>query len=299
MLIHRHLTKFAWLSIAAAVFTIGLKAAAYIFTGSVGLLSDALESGVNLVAAVLALVVLNIAAQPPDEEHTFGHTKAEYFSSGVEGSLILVAAIMIASTAVERLVHPRALEQTTIGLLLSLVASLVNFAVARVLLRAGNRYRSITLIANSRHLMTDVWTSIGVLAGVLAVTLTGWTWLDPVIALAVAIQIAFSAVNLLRQSVAGLLDTALPDQEVAMIEHTVAQFVRQYGVQYHALRTRQSGVQRFVSFHVQVPGSWSVQQGHALLEEIEEVMRQQLSPVSVLTHLEPIEDPRSWQDIDL
>lgn len=299
MLTNRHLTKFAWLSIAAAVFTIGLKAAAYIFTGSVGMLSDALESGVNLVAAVLALVVLNIAAQPPDEEHTYGHTKAEYFSSGVEGSLILVAGIMIATAAVERLVHLRPLEQTTLGLILSLVASLVNFAVARVLLRAGQQYRSITLTANSRHLMTDVWTSVGVLAGVLAVTMTGWYWLDPVLALVVAAQIAFSAFKLLRQSVAGLMDAALPEVEIALITQTLARFQEMYGIQYHALRTRQSGVQRFVSLHVQVPGDWNVQRGHSLLEEIEQAIRHQLLPVSILIHLEPIEDPRSWQDIDL
>lgn len=299
MLAHRHLTRFAWLSIAAAVFTIGLKSTAYIFTGSVGLLSDALESGVNLVAAVLALVVLNIAVQPPDDDHAYGHTKAEYFSSGVEGSLILVAAIMIATAAAERLVHPRALEQTTIGLTLSLVASLANFAVARVLLRAGTQYRSVTLIANSRHLMTDVWTSVGVLAGVLAVALTNWDWLDPVVAIVVAAQIAFSAFKLLRQSVAGLMDTALPDEEVAGILQTLAEFQQQYGIEYHALRTRQSGMQRFVSLHVQVPGGWSVQQGHTLLEEVEQAVREQLAPVSVFTHLEPKEDPRSWQDIDL
>ncbi|GAB4158407.1 MAG: cation diffusion facilitator family transporter [Candidatus Promineifilaceae bacterium] len=299
MLTHRYLTRFAWLSVAAAVFTIGLKATAYIFTGSVGLLSDALESGVNLVAAVLALVVLNIAAQPPDEEHTFGHTKAEYFSSGVEGSLILVAGITIATAAIERLVHPSPLEQTTVGLTLSLVASLINFAVARILLRAGQQYRSITLTANSRHLMTDVWTSVGVLAGVLAVTWTGWYWLDPVLALAVAAQIAFSAFKLVRQSVAGLMDASLPESELAAILQILTRFQQTHGIQYHALRTRQSGAQRFVSLHIQTPGAWSVQRGHSLLEEIEQAIRHQLSPVSILIHLEPIEDPRSWQDIDL
>lgn len=299
MLTRRYLTRFAWLSVAAAVLTIGLKAAAYILTGSVGLLSDALESGVNLVAAVLALVVLNIAAQPPDEEHTFGHTKAEYFSSGVEGSLILVAGITIATAAIERLVHPRPLEQTTVGLILSLVASLINFAVARILLRAGQQYRSITLTANSRHLMTDVWTSVGVLAGVLAVTWTGWYWLDPVLALAVAVQIAFSAFKMVRQSVAGLMDASLPESELAVILQILHRFQQMHGIQYHALRTRESGVQRFVSLHIQTPGDWSVQRGHSLLEEIEQAIRRQLSPVSILIHLEPIEDPRSWQDIDL
>ena len=299
MLTHRYLTRFAWLSIAAALLTIGLKAAAYIFTGSVGLLSDALESGVNLVAAVLALVVLNIAAQPPDDEHTYGHTKAEYFSSGVEGSLILVAGIMIAAAAVERLVHPRPLEQTTPGLILAAVASLLNFAVARVLLRAGRQYRSITLIANSRHLMADVWTSVGVVTGVLAVTMTGWNWLDPALALAVAAQIGWSAIKLLRQSVAGLMDAALPETELAAILQILARFQQTHGIQYHALRTRQSGAQRFVSLHIQTPGDWSVQRGHSLMEEIEYAIRQQLSPVSILIHLEPIEDPRSWQDIDL
>jgi cation diffusion facilitator family transporter len=171
------LTRFAWLSIAAATLTISLKACAYWLTGSVGLLSDALESLVNLVAASVALVVLTIAARPADEEHPYGHDKAEYFSSGVEGGMILLAALSIAATALDRLLHPQPLEQVGLGLTVSMIASLINFGIARTLFAAGRRYHSITLEADAQHLMTDVWTSAGVLLGVGAVSLTGWEWL--------------------------------------------------------------------------------------------------------------------------
>jgi divalent metal cation (Fe/Co/Zn/Cd) transporter len=270
------LTRYAWLSIATALVTIGLKAAAYLITGSVGLLSDALESSVNLVAAVMALVVLTVAAQPPDEEHAYGHTKAEYFSGGLEGGLIIVAAVTIVASAVERLLHPRALQQLDLGLLVSVVAAGLNLVVALVLLRAGREYESAALEADAHHLLTDVWTSAGVVVGVGAVALLGWQPLDPIIAILVAVQI-------IR---AGIIKAILE-------QHS------QDGVQYHALRTRRSGAQRFVSVHIQVPGAWSVQRGHTLLEEIEGDIRQALPRVSVFTHLEPVEDPVSWEDIAL
>jgi cation diffusion facilitator family transporter len=292
------LTRFAWLSIAAALLTIGLKAGAYWLTGSVGLLSDALESLVNLVAAIIALVVLTIAARPPDEEHAYGHDKAEYFSSGVEGGMILLAALSIGVTAWDRLFHPRALEHVGLGLSISVIASLINFAIARVLLSAGRRYQSITLEADAHHLMTDVLTSAGVLMGVGAVSLTGWERLDPIIALIVAVNIVWTGVGLIRRSMLGLMDTALPVEEQIVVKNILDQY-KQDGIQYHALRTRSASARRFVSVHILVPGSWTVQQGHELLEHIEAQMREQLANVTVFTHLEPLEDPAAWQDIGL
>ncbi|MEW5987121.1 MAG: cation diffusion facilitator family transporter [Chloroflexota bacterium] len=293
-----HLTRFAWLSIATACLTISLKAAAYFLTGSVGLLSDALESGVNLVAAVLALVVLTVALRPPDADHAYGHDKAEYFSAGAEGTMILIAALTIAATAVRRLLFPHSLQQLDLGLLVSLVASLLNFGVARVLLQAGRHYQSITLQADAQHLLTDVWTSAGVLAGVAVVAVTGRVWLDPLIGLLAAAYIVRAGYQLVRQAVLGLMDTALPAEEVAQIEAVLRDYEGR-GVRYHALRTRRSGPNRFMSVHIQVPGTWTVQAGHSLLEEVETELRRLLAPASILTHLESLEDPRSWQDIEL
>lgn len=294
----KHLTRYAWLSIAAAVTTIALKLSAYFLTGSVGLLSDALESGVNLIAAVIALIVLTIAAQPPDQEHEYGHSKAEFFSSGVEGTLIIVAAAAISYSAIERLLNPQEIERVGIGLVVSVVAALLNLVVSRILMQAGRQYNSITLVADAQHLMTDVWTSAGVVVGVGVAALTGWQTLDPLIALAVAAQILYTGGKLMRASVSGLMDTALPDEEVKQITAILDHYALD-GVQYHALRTRGSGAQRFMSVHIQVPGTWSVQKGHTLLEEIERDVRQHLAPISVFTHIEPVEDPRSWEDISI
>ena len=292
------LTRFAWLSIAAALATISLKLGAYFLTGSVGLLSDALESLVNLVAAVIALVVLTISARPPDEEHAYGHSKAEFFSSGAEGGLILVAAVGIIMAAVPRLINPQPLEQVGLGLGISVLASLINLGTAQILFRAGKRNHSITLEADAHHLMTDVWTSIGVLVGIGAVWLTGWERLDGVIALLVAANIIWSGVSLVKRSLLGLLDTALPDEELATI-HQILEPYRQRSIQFHALRTRSAAARRFVSLHVLVPGTWTVQQGHNLLEQIEADIRSRLEPVTVFTHLEPQEDSVSWQDTTL
>jgi cation diffusion facilitator family transporter len=295
----KHLTRYAWLSVATAVLTISLKAAAYWLTGSVGLLSDALESGVNLVAALLALIALTIAAQPPDEEHTYGHAKAEYFSSGVEGVLILIAALTIGVTAVPRLFNPQPIEQVGLGLIISVVAALLNLITASILHRAGRQYNSITLTADAQHLLSDVWTSVGVVIGVGAVALTGWQVLDPLIALLVAGQILYYGVRLVRKSATGLMDAALPPEEVAQVEAILDRYCQTQPIAYHALRTRQSAAQRFLSVHVQVPGDWTVQMGHSLLEEIERDLRQALHPIYLLTHLEPMEDPVSWHDISL
>jgi cation diffusion facilitator family transporter len=292
------LTRFAWLSIAAAVVTIGMKAGAYFLTGSVGLLSDALESLVNLAAALMALAMLTVAARPADEEHAYGHNKAEYFSSGVEGALILLAAATIAYTAIKRLLNPQPLEQVGIGLVIVLLASLINWGVARVLLEAAHRYRSIVLEADAKHLMTDVWTSVGVIAGVGAVAVTNLLWLDPVIALLVAANIVWSGVQLMRKSVLGLLDTAWPAEERAAVAQILESYRRQ-NVDYHSLRTRQAGTRRFMSVHILVPGAWTVQRGHDLLEEIEAKIRQIGPEVTVFTHLEPLEDAASFEDRQL
>jgi cation diffusion facilitator family transporter len=291
----RSLIRYAWLSIAAAAIIILLKAYAYWVTGSVGLLSDALESVVNLVSACAMLVALTIAARPADADHQYGHDKAEYFSSGLEGGLILFAAAGIAWAAIDRLFHPRELEQMGLGLAVSFVASVVNFAVARILLSAGRQHESITLEADARHLMTDVWTSIGVLVGVGAVAVTGWGWLDPAVALAVAANIVWTGLDLLRRSVLGLMDTALPAEEQGAIR-AILEGYREGGIEYHALRTRRSGARRFVTMHVLVPGAWSVRRGHDLAESIEARIRRRLKNTTITIHLEPLEDPRAWQD---
>jgi cation diffusion facilitator family transporter len=286
------------LSIAAAVATIGLKFTAFLLTGSVGLLSDAAESLVNLVAAVAAFWALTVAARPPDEEHAYGHTKAEYFSSGFEGALILVAAGTIAVTAINRLLHPQPLENVGVGLAVSIAATVVNGAVAMVLLRAGRRLNSITLRADGHHLLTDVWTSLGVVAGVLLVQLTGVLVLDPLVALVVALNITWTAVRIMRDTAHGLLDTALPPKDQALIARVLTRYEAD-GIGFHALRTRQSGQRRFVSLHVLVPGDWSIKRGHDLCEQIERDIRDELPMITVFTHLEPVEDPASMEDQEL
>jgi len=289
------LTRFAWISIAAALVTIILKTCAWHVTGSVGLLSDALESVVNLIGGVMALAMLTIAQRPADEDHAFGHGKAEYFSSGVEGSLILVAAASIGYTSFNRLMHPQPLEQPGLGLAVALVASLVNLGVAILLLRVGRARHSITLEANAQHLLTDVWTSVGVLVGVGLVVLTGWNRIDPIVGLLVAANIVWTGAGIVRRSVAGLMDTALPAKDLVEVKKLLEGY-RTDGLEFHALWTRQSGARKFISFHVLVPGEWTVQRGHELLERIERDISQAIPDASVFTHLESLEDPASWDD---
>ncbi len=283
------------LSVAAAIATMGLKFASYKLTDSIGLFSDAAESGVNLVAAVFAFWALTVAARPPDYAHAFGHSKAEYFSSALEGLLILVAAVGIAVAAINRFMHPQPLARLELGLLLSCLAALVNGGVAWILLRAGRRLRSITLRADAHHLLTDVWTSVGVVTGLILVRVTGWQVLDPLMALGVAIHICWVSLHLLTETAQGLMDSALPSQELAVIQ-TVLDGYRQQGIQFHALRTRVAGSRNFVSLHVLVPGLWTVQQGHDLCEEIEHKIMAALEHTHVTTHIEPVEDPISWED---
>ena len=289
------LTRFAWLSISAAVATMALKLGAYWITGSVGLLSDAVESGVNLAAALLALAVLTVVAQPPDEEHAYGHEKAEYFSSGVEGALIVLAAITIAFEAGQRLLDPQPIQRLGLGLTISAAATVINLMVAVILARAGRRHRSIALEADAQHLMADVWTSGALLVGVGVIALTGLQVLDPLLALGAAAHLAWSGFRLVRRSTQGLMDAALPSEDVRKITQVLENFTVE-GVHYHALRTRQAGARAFVSVHIQVPGEWSIQRGHDLLEAIEAQIRRAVPSASVFTHIEPVEDPASWQD---
>jgi cation diffusion facilitator family transporter len=290
------LTRFAWLSIAAALTTIAMKSIAYLLTGSVGLLSDAVESIVNLMGAFMALGMLTIAARPADDEHAFGHSKAEYFASVVEGVLILVAAAGIAYTGIERLLNPRPLEQAGIGILVSVGASLVNFVVARILMGAAKRYNSITLEADSKHLMTDVWTSVGVITGVGIVAITGWARLDPIVALIVAVNIIWTGIGLVRRSVEGLMDSALPVDEQKAIEAVMLKY-REKKIDFHALRTRQAASRRFITVHILVPGAWSVHDAHHIAENFEGDIRKALGDAVVSTHLEPIDDEISMHDI--
>jgi len=292
------LTRFAWLSIAAALATIALKSGAYLLTGSIGLLSDAVESIVNLIGALMALGMLTIAARPPDESHLYGHSKAEYFASALEGVLILIAAGSITYAAVERLIHLRPLEQLGWGLAVSILASAINFIVARILLNVGTKYNSITLEADGHHLMTDVWTSVGVIGGIVIVALTGWLPLDPLMALAVAVNIVWTGVQLVRRSVQGLMDASLSTAEHARIEK-VMQAYREKGVDFHALRTRQAAARRFISVHMLVPGEWTVHDAHHVAENFEGDIREALGEAVVTTHLEPIEDEISMDDIHL
>ncbi|HEX6543408.1 MAG TPA: cation diffusion facilitator family transporter [Ktedonobacterales bacterium] len=286
------------LSIAAAVLTMALKFFAYALTGSVGLLSDALESLVNLAAALIAFWALTLAARPADEEHHYGHSKAEYFASGIEGGLIVLAAVSIAFAAVPRLIHPLPLDRVGIGLLIAVAGAVINGGVALVLADAGRRLRSVSLQADSRHLMTDVWTTCGVLVGVALVGLTGWLILDPIIALIVAANIVWTGVKLVRESSLGLMDTALPPEDQRTIADIQARY-RAKGIEFHALRTRRSGSRRFVSMHVLVPGDWTVKRGHDLCEEVEMALHNSLPETTVFTHLEPLEDPTAWQDTGL
>jgi cation diffusion facilitator family transporter len=293
-----NLTKWAWLSIAAALATIALKSYAYYLTGSVGLLSDAMESVVNLVAAILALIALWIASRPADDNHHFGHGKVEYFSAGAEGIMIFVAAMLIIVSAVNRLMNPEPLESLGIGLAITLVATAINGVVGVMVLRAGRRHRSITLVADGKHLLTDVWTSAGVIIGVGLVALTGWLPLDSIVAIGVALNILWTGFGLVRHSLNGLMDRALPRDQEVLVHDSLRGIAAQYSpgaIAFHAIATRESGRQRFVSMHVLVPGDWTVTQGHDLLELVESSVVAVLPGAEVHTHIEPREDPRSYE----
>ena len=290
--------RYAWLSIGAALATIVLKALAAWLTGSVGLLSDAVESTVNLAGALMALAMLSIAARPADEGHRHGHGKAEYFSSAFEGLLIFVAAVGIAYVAIERLLAPRPLEAVGVGLAVNIVASAINLAAARTLRNAARQARSIALEADALHLMADVWTSAGVVVGVALASATGWLWLDPAIALAVAVNVLWTGWKLLRRSAEGLMDASLPSEDLERIEGVLSRY-RAQGIGFHALRTREAGTRAFITLHMLVPGTWTVQQAHDCSERLESELRAVVAHANITTHIEPLEDPVSHLDRDL
>ena len=292
---HRSPTFYAWLSVFTSLATIALKFAAWWLTGSVGMLSDAIESLVNLAAALVALWTLHYISTGADEDHNFGHEKAEYFSSGIEGGLIFVAAISIIISAMPRLLEPQPLEQIGLGIVFSLLAAAANALCAWFLLKGARAHRSITLEADAQHLLTDVWTTAGVIVAVLLVPVTGWWRLDPIVAVVVALQILWTGWRLIRRSFDGLMDKASPEPEHEAITR-VLESLRHQGCDYHALRTRQAGRKHFADVHILVPGTMTVQAGHDLVERIESEIRAQLPNLEVLVHLEPLEDPRSWDD---
>lgn len=292
------LTRYAWLSIAAALITLAMKGGAAWLTASVALLSDALESSVNLIAAIVALIMIRIAHRPPNDEYAYGFSKAEYFSSGFEGALILLAALVIIGSAVQRYFEPHVLYQLDLGILLSAAATVVNFLVARLLIRTGRQRNSIALEADGRHLMADVITSVAIVIALLAVLATGWQWLDPLIAIGVALNVLWIGYGLLRHSALGLLDRSLDAGQRDAIAAVLASYEAR-GIRFHALRTREAAGRSFVSVHVLVPGAWSVQRGHDLLEAIEADLRRTIPGAVVFTHLEPVEDPKSLLDDDL
>jgi cation diffusion facilitator family transporter len=296
---NKSLKKFIYLAIAAAVATISLKLLAYFLTGSVGLFSDALESGVNLIAAVVALFMITLAEKPADEEHAFGHHKAEYFSSAIEGGLIVIAAFSIIWSAIPRIIHPQPLENVGVGLLVAVGASAINLAVGMILIKNGKKNHSITLEADGKHLMTDVYTSVGVLIGIGLVNVTGFLVLDGIVAVGVAINILWTGYQLMHRSAQGLLDSAIPEEERQKIIDALDKFKDQ-NIEYHSLMTRQAGRRKFISLHILLPGKLSIQEGHDRVENIEKAIRDLFgTPVTVFTHLEPVEDPLSMQDIGL
>ncbi len=294
----RDLSAYAWLSICAAIVTIGLKSAAWAMTGSVGLLSDAAESLVNLAAAIVALIALKAIALPADPKYPYGRSKAEYFSAAVEGMMIFLAAGAILVVSTERFINPRPLENVGVGLLVSVAAAVVNGGVALVLMRAGKKYRSITLTADAKHLMTDVLTSVGVVVGVGLVALTGWERLDPMVGFLVGVNIVITGARLVVESVQGLMDRTLPDNENQIVVDLLQSHSSEE-VQFHGLQTRVSGRERYANFDVLVPGNWTVAQGHHFAEQIEGELEAALPGLVVVTHIEPIEDPESYEDIPI
>ena len=293
------LRKYAWLAIATAVVTVLLKGSAWVVTGSVGLLSDAAESLVNLVAAIVALVSLTIAARPADDDHHFGHGKAEYFSAALEGIMVFVAAASIIYLGIERLLAPRPLEAVGIGLAISAAAAVLNGIVGRILIDVGTRHRSITLRADGKHLMTDVYTTIGVVLGLGLAWLTGWLWLDPVIAILVGLNILVTGYRLISESTAGLMDGSLSTEDNARILAILEARTEKGRIEFHAVRTRESGARQFMEMHMLVPGDWSVQRGHDAMEDLVDEIVAAFPAMRVTGHLEPIADPRSYEDMSL
>ena len=293
------LRKYAWLSIATALVTMLLKSGAWVITGSMGLLADAAESLVNLVAAVAALVAVTIAAMPADENHHFGHSKAEYFSAALEGILVVVAAGSIIYLAVDRLLNPRPLDSLGLGLALSIVSAVFNGVVGQVLIRVGRRHRSVALRADGTHLMADVYTSVGVVIGLALVWATGWEWLDPVIAILVGVHILVAGYRLISESTGGLMDASLSPEDNARIQEILDAHTEKGRIEFHSVRTRESAARQFMEMHMLVPGDWTVRRGHDVMEDLIDRINAEFPAMRVTGHLEPISDPRSYEDMHL
>lgn len=293
------LSFYAWLSVVAAILTITLKIAVYLSTNSVSFLSDALESFINLAAALLAVWMIRVSERPPDDDHEFGHDKAQYFSSGIEGTLIFLAAIGIIIAALNRIFLPQPIENISFGLAISFVATLINLGVGQLLIKVGKQNDSIVLEADGHHLMTDVWTSVGIIVAIFIVSLTGWLILDPIFALLVALSIALTGYKLIRRSVLGLMDTVIDAKSSEKAIKILEKQSENLGITYHAFRTRKSGARKFIYFHLLVPDEWSVKKGHQLAHEIEEEIVQSIHNSVVFIHLEPLKDPLSMDDVEL
>lgn len=292
----KSIASIMWISIIASVLTIGLKWFAFSVTGSVGFMSDALESGVNLLAAIVAFYSLTVAARPADIEHPFGHEKAEYFSSLAEGVLIIIAAFGIAYAAINRMYHPQPLESLGFGMLLSVGATLVNLITARILLHYSKKYNSITIEADAHHLMTDVWTTVGIILGIFLVKLTGWQLLDPIMAILVALSIVYTGIKLVFRSMDGLMDSRVSEKDMILIREVLNAY-KSDEIDYHALYTRRASAKQFITFHLLFPGEYTVHQAHEVTKKVEADLKLKLPLADIFIHVEPLNDPDAFDDL--
>ena len=292
----KSLASIVWISIVASILTISIKSAAYCITGSVGFMSDAMESLINLAAGIVAFIMLTIASRPPDAEHPFGHDKAEYFSSLIEGVLIVLAALGIVYAAINRIYHPQPLQALNMGMVLSVLATLINLVTSRILLYYGRKHNSITLEADAHHLMTDVWTTVGIIVGIFLVKLTHWQILDPLMAIVVAMSIVYTGTRLIIRSTDGLMDSKLSEKELITIKQILDRY-KEKDIDYHALYTRQASSKRFISFHLLCPADFTVHKAHEITKVIEKEIALQLPHSDIFIHLEPINDPDAFDDV--
>ncbi len=292
----KSIASIMWISIIASVLTIGLKWFAFSVTGSVGFMSDALESGINLLAAIVAFYSLTVAARPADIEHPFGHEKAEYFSSLAEGVLIIIAAFGIAYAAINRMYHPQPLESLGFGMLLSVGATLVNLITARILLYYSKKYNSITIEADAHHLMTDVWTTVGIILGIFLVKLTGWQLLDPIMAILVALSIVYTGIKLVFRSMDGLMDSRVSEKDMILIREVLNAY-KSDEIDYHALYTRRASAKQFITFHLLFPGEYTVHQAHEVTKKVEADLKLKLPLADIFIHVEPLNDPDAFDDL--
>ena len=290
----KSLIAYTYLSIFTALLTISLKLIAYLLTQSVGLLSDAIESLVNLMAAIIAFLTIRLAEKPADKKHPYGHSKAEYFSSTAEGFFIFSAALAIIFSAVNRIIYPKMIEQVSIGLLISAAATLINFLVGKKLISVGKKYQSITLEADGRHLLTDVWTSAGVIAAVFLVDKTKILVLDPLVAIFVALNILLTGANLIRRSLSGFMDEALDKNDLLKVDKIFQKYQKK-GLVFHAIKSRQSGQKKFLSFHALFPKSYSIKKAHDLVDKIEKELKRKVLNLQIESHMEPKDDKRSFE----